>query len=911
MKIFSGCYRLSSIALIVIFILAFGFPAVAMATGSSSYALKVSSTETVNLPGGTFSVEDSDTDVYGIYSTESLLNIGLLGTGTKVSATTTGTGFHSYGLYSTDINITTLAGTVSASAENAVQAFGLYAEGDENDGNLNIGTLSGTITATGTNAAAAGLWATGSTAGRGKIDISTLSGMISASSSNNESYGIYASGSTNITTLSGTVSTTASGTVSSQRQVYTNGIDSSGGISILNYETGAIARGLGNSNVNIGTLSGTVSTTSADGSAYGLYSPYDGITIGTLSGNVTTKSLGGTYVTADNFGNITTVKAPAYGLYSDSISIGTLSGTVSTTSAEGNAYSLYSSGTLNGGNTDTAMLISGSVEATGATAAYALYADGATNVHITGTIKATATSGTAYAIKTGNNADKVTLDTGANLTGEVDLGAGTDTLTLLGSGTTSSLFSNIENLVVGDGESSAGWIWGAGSSASAFNSINIYSGAELSIGSDTSLNTNNLTVNHGGTLNIAAYGQSSASVTATTATIEGTLEVDPSAESISTSSQILSASSSLNTASVISSNPNFTVTRTDNDASGTVTVSTSFTPHNDESSLGTAATLAGVQAFANVAQSRNLTMLADSGEDSDKEILVASSGSLVGLLNARKPETSWGMYLQPVFSRGSRDGNSDSEGYDSYMAGLEIGVDRKFGENLVLGIMGGIGATQINFSGSDFVSGDSEVQQLYIAGVYGGYKFMDWTFSDTLSTTYATHESSRNAGMSQTAKGDYDSILTSNQFTARYHWQPVKDWEVVPCIGLNITHLHRAGFSETDATNAISYDTLDKTFADGILGVRVKYDIQIEDTLVTPYAGIGVIHSLGSNDITVRQYLPTTSAQVTTENDSNRLTPELGVIFGKKNASFTLSYAGEYGETTDSHSIFGVLRMDF
>ncbi len=904
--------RLHALAQLVVF-LGFVFCSftIAIAAESSNYALNISSTDTVNLTSGTYSADGSGSEVYGIYSSASLLNIGDLGAGTTVSATATGSGAHSYGLYSTDINITTMAGAVSATAENAVQAFGLYADGGTSDGNLNIETLSGTVTAEGTNAAAAGLWARGGMSSHGIIDITTLSGMVSSSASNSDSYGLYASGRTNITTLSGTVSSTASGSVSEERLVYTNGVDATGGLSELTYDHGATAYGLRTRNVNIGALSGTVSTTSTEGTAYGIFSSNDGITIGELSGNVNTSSLGGTYATADVYGTVTTVNAPAYSLYGDYISIGTLSGSVSTKSAGGIAYGLYSSGTLNGGDADNAMLISGSVEATGGNGAYALYSDGAANVYVTGALKATASSGTAYAIKTGNSADKVTLGTGANLTGAVDLGGGTDKLALLGSGTTSSVFSNIENLEVGDGSTSTDWIWGASSSASVFDSINVYSGAELTTGRDVSLNTKSFTVASGGTLNIAAYGQSTAGVTVTTATIDGKLGVDPSSGSVGTTSQILSASTSLSTTGVVSNNPNFTVTRTDNDASGTVTVSTSFTPHDDESSLGTVASLTSAQAFSSVAQSRNLSMLAESGQDSDKEILVASSGSLAGLLSPRKPESSWGMYLQPVFSQVSRNGNSENEGYDSYMGGLELGVDRKFGENLVLGFMGGIGIGQIDFSGSDFVSGDSESQYLYVAGLYGGYKLKDWTFSDTLSTTYATHESSRNAGLSQTAKGDYDSILTSNQFTAIYHWSPAKDWEVAPRIGLNITHLHREGFSETDATNAVSYDDLDKTFADGSLGVRVKYDILIKETLVTPYAGFGVVHSIGNNDITVLQYLPTTSAQVTTENDSNRVTPEFGVTFGQGNTSFTLSYAGEYGETTESNSIFGVLRMDF
>jgi hypothetical protein len=35
------------------------------------------------------------------------------------------------------------------------------------------------------------------------------------------------------------------------------------------------------------------------------------------------------------------------------------------------------------------------------------------------------------------------------------------------------------------------------------------------------------------------------------------------------------------------------------------------------------------------------------------------------------------------------------------------------------------------------------------------------------------------------------------------------------------------------------------------------------------------------------------------------------VTFGKGPASLTLAYSGEYGDTLDSHSIFGLLRWAF
>ena len=171
-----------------------------------------------------------------------------------------------------------------------------------------------------------------------------------------------------------------------------------------------------------------------------------------------------------------------------------------------------------------------------------------------------------------------------------------------------------------------------------------------------------------------------------------------------------------------------------------------------------------------MAQTRSLTLLADSGQGADEPIMVAANGTMAGLLDSHGREKQWGMFLQPIFSTASRDSDANSEGYDAVMAGMEVGIDRRLGDNWVLGAMVGIGTATIDFNGSTFVDNDSEDQALYTAGVYGGYRMDDWLLSDTLSVTYATHDSDRNAGLGQTAKADYDSWLTVNQMLAAYQW---------------------------------------------------------------------------------------------------------------------------------------------
>jgi outer membrane autotransporter barrel domain len=322
-------------------------------------------------------------------------------------------------------------------------------------------------------------------------------------------------------------------------------------------------------------------------------------------------------------------------------------------------------------------------------------------------------------------------------------------------------------------------------------------------------------------------------------------------------------------------------------------------------------TLSAARTFSTVAQSRSLTLLADSGSENNREILLASAGSLEGLLSPRL-DPQWGLYLQPVHSTTARSSHGGGEGYNADLTGLELGLDRKIGRHWVLGVMAGMGAADIAFNGSSFVSNDTEEQTLYTLGAYAGYSLDDWLFTDTLSATYVDQSSKRNAGLSQTAAADYDSWLTRNQLLAVYRWTPFNRLEIAPRAGLDLTYLHRGGFAETGATNAVSYGDLDKVFADASLGLRATRSWTLDSGVeMSLYLGGDVVHSLGSGDITVRQYLPTASAQVTTKNDADRFNAECGLKFGQGPASFTLGYNGQFGNTTDSHAVFGMLRMEF
>ncbi len=418
-----------------------------------------------------------------------------------------------------------------------------------------------------------------------------------------------------------------------------------------------------------------------------------------------------------------------------------------------------------------------------------------------------------------------------------------------------------------------------------------------------------------------SYSWQSYNATSTgVATINGNISIDP-VDNYVGDSVVMSADSYVWGAdsSIVSANPDFTVTA-DKVASGNLVVNMAYTPKSDATSLAMVSSMASVQSFAEVAQSRALGMLgvgnnmlsAENEQDREPVMVADASGNLAGLLDEPKEKPLWGIYVEPVHSFGHRAGSAQSEGYDSRMTGLEIGMDRRFGKHFLAGGFVGYGMGGIDFNGSNFYGQNSEDQYLYTAGLYGGYRTGDWIFTDTLSTTYAEHDMQRYASATSVANAHYFSWLTHNELLATYNWVPAENWIISPHGGINVTHIHQDAFTERNVTNGIHYNDLDKTFADATLGVRATRKWMVRGVSVEPYLGAGLIHSLGNGDVTVRQYLSTTSAQVTTQNDDDRFAPEAGITLRPDDdTSFTLGYTAEFGDTSQSQSIMGLLRWEF
>lgn len=532
-----------------------------------------------------------------------------------------------------------------------------------------------------------------------------------------------------------------------------------------------------------------------------------------------------------------------------------------------------------------------------------------------GTIEGGFTNFDEYVAIHAINGSKVYLNTGTSIQARgVYGGAGANVLYLVDSGIVNFNITGVANGWSEVHKTGTG-TWTLAQDIGADGAINAFSvdGGTLALNSGTHLTVNQYTQAAGTTLALKLNGDGTVPITVTgAATVAGKLAVDVDSKKFINDQTIIAAGSITgNFDSIASVNPNFSLT-TRVAGNNVVLTTPDYTPQWDNTALSMTSTMASNLAFIQVPTARSQMLLAANDmEEDDEYVMVASNGPLVDLMSAPPSENRYGVYAKPMFSISERDAFGSSVGYNAKMAGLEIGADKFVSDNLLLGGFAGYAATGIDFKGNAFAENDTEDQNLFVVGAYGGYRVDDWSFTDSLSFSYAQHDSKRNAGLGQTAKGNYNSQLIGNQFLTSYNWIENDTWALAPELGLNTSYFYRGGFSETDATNAATYDSLGALFIESVVGMRLSGNIKTENAIFTPYVKLNWSHDLNGNDITVRQTLGASSAQVTQENDDDHISLGLGASIRKDSMKYTLSYTGEASQHSRSHGLSAIARYEF
>jgi len=143
------------------------------------------------------------------------------------------------------------------------------------------------------------------------------------------------------------------------------------------------------------------------------------------------------------------------------------------------------------------------------------------------------------------------------------------------------------------------------------------------------------------------------------------------------------------------------------------------------------------------------TQTSEENEEAEQQ---SPSDAYVPLMPDRTSEWSAHAKTYGIFS--NQDSNSNRTGYTSDSYGVQVGLDRMFGENWIVGIALGYTNTDADLDGG---VGDLDVDE-YRIGPYATYKGDGGRWFIDLSATYGHHDTdSDRTTVGGTATADYDA----------------------------------------------------------------------------------------------------------------------------------------------------------
>ena len=861
-----------------------------------------------------------------------------------------------------------LSGSVSAVAGGS-KAYGMWSE----RGGITITGLSGSVVATAGNDEAFGL-----RSGSSGMVIDGLIGSVEAMAGGDFALGLFSCGDMTLNgDLSGSVTATAGGRVASGLYADSNFVlngDMSGLIQASGGEGYIKGLEVGRDLLVNGKLSGSVIATGGGVQVYGVYAMDALAFMDDLSGSVT--AIGGSEVyglmvvnggaSFQDLSGIVTAKATdntAYGIYTDRNSLaiaGDLSGTVSAIAGGITAMGLYSNfGGINNGAGGAAN-ISGSILASANGLAVGAGGDGGLNLNVTGLLQATDSSGSGegYAVRagmidwrTGNwidggANDTIVLGNGANVVGRIELGGGTNLLTLDGFGSLDGAVNNVTTMIkTGSG------IWTASGEIST-NDLTVQDGTldiRVQQAASPTVQVANIFTNNGEVF-FSLAGLTPSGSTFTALTSNGIAGVG----TYSTSSPLLTVNTVGNNVTLTKkryvdladpNNPNeysmaayldpFTGSATGDLV--TVLGMLDSVPSQQEfndclGQLGGLPTSGTMSMSVNTAQLVSLAtqtrmaelrsyqiMMAKKDNEPDPDDpeswpMFASVGDLAGLMQ-RSPEAKPnGVHLRVVGRTGGMDTHGGYDGYDYDSIIFSGGYDKMIGDGFLLGVSGGYAETDADYK--DTGESDSQLES-YTAGFYSSWFEDDWYVDTVLAGAYNKYDINRKIPfLGRTASSDSTGYTFSAK-TSGGHKFHMGDYGLTPMVSLEYTRFHQEGYSETGAGAAnLTMDDINSNFLESGLGGKIDRLWNTEFGQFIPEISAMWMHEWLTQDrnltVSMSGMPGTVLSQLTAETAKDSFQYGVGVrILHEKGASLSLRYQGEVEEHASSQSFMCEAQVVF
>ncbi|MES2982128.1 MAG: autotransporter outer membrane beta-barrel domain-containing protein [Verrucomicrobiota bacterium] len=210
--------------------------------------------------------------------------------------------------------------------------------------------------------------------------------------------------------------------------------------------------------------------------------------------------------------------------------------------------------------------------------------------------------------------------------------------------------------------------------------------------------------------------------------------------------------------------------------------------------------------------------------DSKSGMNDSKSGLVEQQVDSEGKERLWSAYLEANGAWAEVGEGASAYQFDT--RGATLGLDRRFGNNFVFGILGSYDSLDANFSNSSSIEGESYKGALYATYFNGGY-FVDALIGGGVNS----YDTSRSLGILGIAEGSTDGWEIDAMLNTGYDIHN-GNWTFTPFASLAFTRVTLDGFTETGSTSPLIFPTQSQDSLRSDLGVKVAYSMAMDNGVV-------------------------------------------------------------------------------
>jgi uncharacterized protein with beta-barrel porin domain len=318
--------------------------------------------------------------------------------------------------------------------------------------------------------------------------------------------------------------------------------------------------------------------------------------------------------------------------------------------------------------------------------------------------------------------------------------------------------------------------------------------------------------------------------------------------------------------------------------------------------------------YAQLPDSEKPISLAFRGSDADVSQLFSSGG--VSQIQGKN-----GLWFDAFGQWGDQDGenryhwNGGYTGYDYFMRGATLGIDRALTDWLMAGVSIGYSRADIDLNRNQ---GSGTIKSLF-GSIYASYfnknLYVDGAFSYGRNW-YDNHRLIKIGSLQRKADSDHDGDLFSAYLGAGYYFD-INKWLIGPFASLQYIYLDEERFREKGAGSvSLNIDDRQTDSLVSELGVRLARVFKTKCGSLIPELSAAWLHDFDIDDRVIKSSFagsPGASFSMKGQDvERNGAVLGAGITFiHKSGLSTSLKYKGEFREKYKSNAIMGELRYTF